>query len=251
MAQNPAKRRPVDSETAQQLAGIQASTDRLLSSASTLTDKQAAGPSRLPGWTRGHVLTHLARNADGFGNLLHWARTGSRTPMYPSEAARNEAIEAGAKRSAAELSQDLRDTAARFAAAAAELPAAAWAAQVERRGEPFPARDILRTRLSELEFHHVDLGTGYPSGDWPAEFVADALPRVAGSFAGRPDMTACRLVADGWPDTFLVGPAGQDPPDLVVHGPPGQLLAWLSGRADGTGLQVTGAAAVPVPPPWG
>ena len=240
----------MDSETAQRLAGIQESTDRVLSSASKLTDAQAAAPSRLPGWTRGHVLTHLARNADGFGNLLYWARTGTRTPMYPSEAARDEAIEAGAKRSAAGLTADLRDTAARFAAAAAGLPPAAWAAEVERRGEPFPAREILRARLSELEFHHVDLGTGYPVDDWPAAFVADALPRVATSFAGRPDMTACRLVPDGWPDSFLVGPAGQDPPDLVVHGTPGRLLAWLSGRADGAGLQVTGAAAVPVPPPW-
>jgi maleylpyruvate isomerase len=241
----------VDSETAQQLAGIQESTDRLLAAASGLTDAQAAAPSRLPGWTRGHVLTHLARNADGFRNLLHWARTGSKTPMYPSEAARDEAIAAGAGRSAAELAADLRGTAALLAEDAEQLPTAAWAAQVERRGEDFPARQILRSRLSELEFHHVDLGTGYHPDDWPAAFLADALPRVADAFAGRPDMTACYLVADGWPDSFLVGPAGQDPPDLVVRGTPERLLAWLSGRADGTGLRVTGAPAVPVPPPWG
>ena len=241
----------MDSETAQQLSGIQESTDRLLSSAGALTDEQAAAPSRLPGWTRGHVLTHLARNADGLRNLLHWARTGTRTPMYPSEAVRDEAIAAGAGRSAADLTADLSQSAAAFAAAAAGLPAAAWAAQVERRGEPFPARDILRTRLSELEFHHVDLGTGYPPGGWPAGFVADALPRVAVSFAGRPDMAACQLVPDGWPDGFLVGPASPDPPGLTVRGPAAQLLAWLSGRADGTGLQATGAGTVPVPPPWG
>jgi maleylpyruvate isomerase len=240
----------VNSETQQRLTGIQASTDRLLAAASALTDAQAAAPSRLPGWTRGHVLTHLARNADGFCNLLYWARTGTKTPMYPSQAARNEDIEAGSKRSAAELAADVRDTAAAFAAAAAGLPEAAWGAVVERRGVPFPAPEILRARLSELEIHHVDLGSGYQPDEWPAEFVADALPRVAGSFAGRPDMTACRLAPDGWPDGFLVGPAGPDT-DVVVHGAPGRLLAWLSGRADGTGLQVTGAAAVPVPPPWG
>ena len=32
-------------------------------------------PSALPGWTRAHVLTHLARNADAMVNLLTWART--------------------------------------------------------------------------------------------------------------------------------------------------------------------------------
>jgi maleylpyruvate isomerase len=240
----------VDSDTTEQLAGIQESTGRLLSSAGALTDEQAAAPSRLPGWSRGHVLTHVARNADGLRNLLHWARTGSKTPMYPGGAARNEAIAAGAGRSAADLTADLSQSAAAFAAAAADMPAAAWAAQVERRGEPFPARDILPIRLSELEFHHVDLDTGYPPGGWPAVFVTDALRRVAVSFAGRPDMTACRLVPDGWPDSFLVGPASPDPPELVVRGTPAQLLAWLSGRAAGTGLQVTGAATAPVPPPW-
>ena len=44
-----------------------------------------AGPSLLPGWSRGHVLTHLARNADGAVNLLTWARTGVETPQYVSQ----------------------------------------------------------------------------------------------------------------------------------------------------------------------
>ena len=110
------------------------------------------------------MLTHLARNADGFRNLMHWARTGTRTPMYPSEAARDEAIAAGAARSAADLTADLSHSAAAFAEAAAGLPAAAWTAQVERRGQPFPAREILRTRLSELEFHHVQPGYRLPAG---------------------------------------------------------------------------------------
>ena len=197
------------------------------------------------------MLTHLARNADGLRNLLHWARTGTKTPMYPSEAARDQDIAAGAGRSAADLAADLQRSAAAFAEAAAGLPAAAWAAQVERRGYPFPARQILRIRLSELEFHHVDLAAGYQPDGWPAEFVSYALPQVAASFAGRPDMAACRLVPDGGPGSFLVGPAAQDPPAVLVQGPPGRLLAWLSGRAGGAGLRVTGADAVPVPPPWG
>jgi maleylpyruvate isomerase len=240
----------VDTEIAEALQRIQESTDRLLASAAALTDAQAAAPSRLPGWTRGHVLTHLARNADGFGNLLAWARTGVKTPMYPSEAARDAAIAAGAGRSAAELTADVRGSAAAFAGAAAALPAAAWAAQVERRGEAFPARRILATRLSELEFHHVDLDAGYQPADWPAEWVAHALPRVAGSFAGRPDMPPCQLYPDGWAHGLPVGPAGPHTPGVVVHGTPGALLAWLAGRGDGTGLRVTGAAAAPLPPPW-
>ena len=108
----------MDSEIALALARLGDSTDRLLATAGALDDAQAAAASRLPGWTRGHVLTHLARNADGFRNLLIWARTGTETPMYPSEESRDRDIEAGARRPAAELTADVRASAAAFATAA-------------------------------------------------------------------------------------------------------------------------------------
>ena len=169
----------MDTEIALALARLGESADRLLATADGLDDAQAAAASRLPGWTRGHVLTHLARNADGFRNLLAWARTGTETPMYPSEEARDRAIEAGAGRSATELAADVRASTAAFAGAAEDLPAGAWDAPVARRGVTFPARGILPRRLSELEIHHVDLGAGYEPGDWPADFVQVALARVA------------------------------------------------------------------------
>ena len=97
----PCQRSPVHTEIALALARLGDSTDRLLATAGALDDAQAAAPSRLPGWTRGHILTHLARNADGFRNLLIWARTGTETPMYPSEESRDRDIEAGARRPAA------------------------------------------------------------------------------------------------------------------------------------------------------
>jgi maleylpyruvate isomerase len=240
----------VDSAIGEQLAQIQDSTDRLLGTARVLTDAQAHAASLLPGWTRGHVLTHVARNADGLRNLLAWAGTGTETPMYPSEAARDEAIAAGAGRPAAELARDLQESAAAFSGAAAGLPAGAWAARVERRGETFPARAVLAFRLSELEIHHVDLAAGYTPADWPDGFLAAALPRAARSFAGRPDMAPAALHPDGWAEVFPVGPATPNGPPVAVHGPPGALLGWLIGRADGTELHVAGASALPVPPPW-
>ena len=44
---------------------IDQATQRLLDTARTITDPDLRVPSMLPGWTRGHVLAHLARNADG------------------------------------------------------------------------------------------------------------------------------------------------------------------------------------------
>lgn len=55
-------------------------------------------PSALPGWTRAHLLTHLARNADGLGNLLTWAETGVERSMYGPGNARDDDIEAGSGR---------------------------------------------------------------------------------------------------------------------------------------------------------
>jgi hypothetical protein len=48
-------------------AQITTATGRLLRTASRLSDADVRAPSLLPGGSRGHVLTHLARNADGGG----------------------------------------------------------------------------------------------------------------------------------------------------------------------------------------
>src|SRR5215472_4781932 len=91
---------------------VEAATDLLLRSAEGVSDQQARQPSLLPGWSRGHLLTHVARNADSLRNLLVWARTGVETPQYRHPDERAEGIAAGAGRSAAELLADLAASAA-------------------------------------------------------------------------------------------------------------------------------------------
>jgi maleylpyruvate isomerase len=246
----------MDDEVRRSMARIGEATDRLLASAAALSDADVREPSLLPGWTRGHVLTHVARNGDGLGNLLRWARTGVSTPMYVSREARRADIEAGAGRSAADLAADVQATAIAFAAEAASLPDEAWAAQVQMLvGPPMSARRALDWRLREVEIHHVDLGTGYRPGDWPAQFVADNLPEVAASFAGREDTPSCLLQPDGGDFGLLrIGPVGPEQPAaprVFVYGPPVTLLAWLIGRDDGSGLRVSGDdAALPALPAW-
>lgn len=242
----------MNAEVAQSLARIQDATGRLLATVGGLTDAPMREPSLLPGWSRGHVLTHIARNADGLANLLRWARTGTETPMYASSRARSSDIEAGAGRPAAELAADLRESAAGFGAQATCLPDDAWTVQVRALNGPgFPAHGVLRRRWSEVEIHHVDLAAGYRPGDWPEEFIADALPRVADSFTGRDDVPACLVWADGAPSGSRIGPDQPGHLPLIVHGAPAELLAWLLGRASGAGLRVSGdGARAPVLPPW-
>ena len=50
--------------------GCAGAHQRLLAGLEDLTDDQARRDSLLPGWTVGHVLTHLARNAEAFTRLL-------------------------------------------------------------------------------------------------------------------------------------------------------------------------------------
>jgi maleylpyruvate isomerase len=239
------------SEASHSLDRIAAATERLLATAGTLTDAQVREPSPLPGWSRGHVLTHIARNADGLGNLLRWARTGTEIPMYASADARSADIEAGAGRPAADMAADVRESAAAFAAEAVRITADAWNAKVRALfGEPFPAHRVLNRRLTEVEIHHVDLAAGYSPDDWPAEFVAGLLPGVAGSFAGREDAPRCLVWAEGTPDPYRFGPEGDRPAQVVIHGRPADLLAWLTGRSDGARLTVGSGGTLPEIPGW-
>ncbi|MEU8361756.1 maleylpyruvate isomerase N-terminal domain-containing protein [Nonomuraea sp. NPDC048882] len=157
-------------------AELASATNQLLATAASLSDADVRAPSRLPGWTRGHVLAHLAANADSYVSLLAWARTGVRTPQYSSYESRAAAIEAHALQPAAQHLARLEDGAARFAAAVRNLPDRAWSARVEGlRPPPHPAWYVLVRRLREVGFHHVDLAAGYGPADWPDPFVRREL----------------------------------------------------------------------------
>jgi len=230
-------------------------TARLLRTAAGLTDDQARQPSLLPGWSRGHVLTHIARNADGLRNLLIWARTGVETPQYPSRESRAAGIEAGSGRSAAELAADITESAGRFAAEAREVPEDGWLIMVTAsRGGDHPAWFTLNRRLSEVEVHHVDLAAGYTSADWAEEFVTDEMYFVIGALDDMTGTPAVVLTDSDSGRQFLLGvPPGTDPAsiEVTVTGPGHQLLTWLLSRDDGAGLIADPAGPLPAVPAYG
>src|ERR1044071_5429214 len=90
------------------LTDVDRATDDLLRTVADLDPAAVAKPSLLPGWTAGHVLTHVARNADALTNLLTWARTGVETPPYPSPEAREAGIQDGARRPLRDQIEDIR-----------------------------------------------------------------------------------------------------------------------------------------------
>jgi maleylpyruvate isomerase len=132
----------------------------LLADLDGLTDVQAAGPSRLPDWTVGHLLTHLARNADSVVRRLEGAARGEVLDQYEGgRAGRAAAIEAGARRAAAALVADVRQSAAAAEQVMADLPTAAWdAPSHSSRGLVESSRDVVFSRWREVAVHRGDLG---------------------------------------------------------------------------------------------
>jgi maleylpyruvate isomerase len=233
-----------------QLAEINEATTQVLASAERLTPDRLAGASLLPGWSRGHVLTHLARNADALTNLLNWARTGIPTPMYGPGDARDRAIAEGATRPLHEQLTDLYDASARFAETFAAMTPTAWGAKVTRRGGGEIAATLLPTlRLREVYIHHVDLDAGWTPAHWPTEYTERELNEVAASFRGRPDCPPLLLRDDITHRELLIGPEGVAPA-AVVSGRRQSLLAWLIGRTTGDGLTVEPFGSLPPLPAW-
>jgi maleylpyruvate isomerase len=226
---------------------IEESVGRVLQSANTLSDEQVRAPSLLPGWSRGHVLAHIARNADGLRNLLVWAKTGIKTPQYASLETREADIATGARQSAAELAEDVARSAKSFTDLARELPADAWLTEVQGiRGPAHPAWFTLERRLFELEVHHVDLHAGYRSGDWPDWFVTGRLYQITGELAQEPDAPNAVLSDMLTGRQFFTGTAATKDLEITGHGH--ALLAWLLGRSAGAELTTDPAGPLPSVP---
>jgi maleylpyruvate isomerase len=206
-----------------------------------------AAPSALPGWSRAHLLTHIARNADALINLLTWARTGVRTPAYASREQRDADIEAGARRAIGEIRTDVIESSDRLAQAVRVMPKAAWSARVENaQGRDLPASDIPWLRAREMWIHAVDLDVGASFADMPAPMVVELLADVTTTMRTRPDCPAVCLVApDG--TTWSVGdPAAA----TIVTGSAPELAAWLVGRSTGRNLRTPDGTKPPTPPRW-
>lgn len=202
-----------------------------------------ARDSRLPGWTVGHVLSHLARNADGLRNVLQGAVDGELRRPYASPEARAQAIEEGARRDPAVIADDFAAATARFDAAVAGVPDEVWSATVDLgRGGPTTADVLLAARLAEVELHHDDLavdGGLAELDDSQAERLLHALRR---SYVRTRDVPGMRLELDAGSAVDLAGGGPR------VAGRVHDVVAWLAGRSDGASLRADGP--LPELPPW-
>ena len=164
-----------------------------------LTDEQVASASLLPDWTVGHVLSHVARNADGMSRRIIAAMRDEIVEQYVGALdGRAAEIEAGAARTAREIVADLTSTAERLDSLFATMPEDAWEKPVRTVGGGEHAVSMLPfRRWREVEIHRVDLGMGLTPADWPADLIDAALPRLTATLADRCDQRALMAWALG------------------------------------------------------
>jgi len=204
----------VPAATAKALNACRDASARLLATLDGLDDATARRPSRLPDWTVGHVVTHLARNADSHVRMMDAAIAGRVADQYEGGLEGRAAdIAAGAGRPAAELVADLHRAIDDLDAMWGRVPIEVWATGQGRmgNGELCPCAELPSRRWREVEIHRVDLGLGGEPADWPDAYVELELPKA---LAQLPDRLS--------------------PADRAT------LLAWLVGRTK----------APPGLPPW-
>ena len=210
-------------ELQRDLAGATAAHARLLTALEGLTDEQCAGPSLLPGWTIGHVLTHLARNADSHVGMLAAANRGEVVAQYPGGAAqRSGDIDDGAGRGAAAQVADLAAASARLEAAWAAMTEDGWRGSGESFVGTVAVNDLPFRRWRETTLHHTDLGLGYGWADWPADYVRLELGRMTMQWASRKPMGLTTL------------------PAAALALSEAERVAWLTGRREVPGLDAAG-----------
>jgi maleylpyruvate isomerase len=182
------------------MEGCLAAQATLLDALTDLSDDTARQPSLLPGWSVGHVLTHLARNADSVVWRLEGAAAGELREQYPGGLAQRAGdIDDGAGRPAAELVLDVQRTSDAVARVMADLPSAAWDAPSRTsKGVVEPARDAVLSRWREVVVHQGDLGLG--PVPLPPALVDVWLPREL--------------------------------PRLAERGDPAEILSWIIGRGE-------------------
>jgi maleylpyruvate isomerase len=217
------------------LTELHKAADAVASQAARLTASDVPAPSELPGWTRGHVLAHIAGIANAMARQLEYASRGESVELYDGGyEGRTKAIEMSAGHSLDEHRADLDAALDRALRAFDALDAAGWQVPISYRGGVVLDGGLALWR--ELVIHGSDLGTGRGPETWSRQFCRHLF-----------DFLSAR-VPDG--QRFLLQPLGLPPVTIgtggrstVISGMVTDIAAWLAGREPSLGSLRASAAA--------
>jgi len=198
-----------------EIDGCIASQRALDAQLESVTVVDPSRPSRLPGWTVGHVLTHLARNADGHRDML------AGRPQYRDVATRDAEIEAGAGRRWPSLVDDVQKSSALLADAwlsSLDEITETWSGSASMLSGTRPMAMLPLLRWREVEVHRVDLDLGYEAREIDRHYL-------------RRDLRVCEML---W---RARRPIGLTPlPPQVLATAPHERLFWFLGRTEIEGV---------------
>jgi maleylpyruvate isomerase len=187
----------------------------------------------LEGWSVGHVLNHLARNADSHVGVFTAAARGDVGVQYPGGSEeRARLIEKGAEQPATVLARNLREAHARLEAAWAATDDRVWrdGLGLWTAGAASLAEFVFR-RWREVEIHSIDLGlTDLGGPDWSSisdEYLElETIITLRGVRARLPDGISVHIIPESSPAYVI----GSEPKPVPVRGSARAILKWLTGR---------------------
>jgi maleylpyruvate isomerase len=183
----------------------------------------------LAGWSRGHVLSHLANNAYSHQRMFVAAGRGEETEQYEGgRPTRDAQIEAWAGLSAHELVGHVRASIYALEGAWASATPTTWTGfgiKSHAAGARVAITDLMLMRWCETEVHRsdlnlADLNLNYSFESWDATFVRFELDRQLMIWNSRKSMGLTVL------------------PEVAAKLSPNHRLAWLLGRVTVDGLPV-------------
>lgn len=221
-------------------AELHKAADVVTSLASTLAEADVPAPSALPGWTRGHVLAHIAGISNAMARQLEYAARGETVELYDGGYdGRTKAIEICAGHALAQHRADVDSALERALRAFDALDddasgAGGWHAPISYRGGVVLDGGFALWR--ELVIHSSDLNTGRGPETWSRQFCEHLFSFLA---ARVPEDQRLVLQPLGLPPV-TIGNGGRS---TVVSGMVTDIAAWLAGREPSLGSLRASAAA--------
>ncbi|MGC8481117.1 MAG: maleylpyruvate isomerase family mycothiol-dependent enzyme [Acidimicrobiales bacterium] len=204
------------------------------------------GPSVLDGWSRRVLIAHVTRNAMALTNLCNWAISGEECPMYASPEDRQRGIDEYAAMSEDRQRERFNTTASVLREQLDRLSAGGLLEFTVRtaRGREVPVREVAVMRAKELWIHGVDLDLGAGFDELPRGYLIELLDELVLTLSSRAEPTGVEIRLTDLGDSR----ASANAPEGVVSGTLSAVVAWLSGRSSGQGLEFD--RVNPVLKPW-
>ena len=209
------------------LTDVRAVADQLLALVAHLDDPTARAASGLPGWSRGHVITHIANFSEAMTRQVDEALQGRLIEVYDGgRPARDAAIEAGANRPSAELRSHLSEAVTTLLSAWGKVGPDDWDRPILHRNSNLSAG--VNATWRELTVHTTDLDLGLTPANWSKPFCLHLL-----DFLRPRTPEGIHLILRSEDTTWENG-TGED---RTLIGTLTDLTAWYAGRTPPNPIQ--------------